>query len=168
VVTNPYLCNYRCMRIRWHVGDVIGKMREIKGMTRAELAKKSDLSAYWMGQIEKSGKFKGEKLENIARALGISVSDLYSEVPQPAPLKPQIGLCETNADHRKYQVMLDEIFHKHEEKGEWIRGNVITFHERLFPGSTGDTPPEGQHGPGRPLDDRGPNTPLVRSKKRGA
>lgn len=73
------------MDIRWHVGDVIAKVREGKKMTRAALANKSGLSAYSVGQIEATGNCRNATLSRIAVALNVGIAYLYDEIPKPAP-----------------------------------------------------------------------------------
>jgi len=139
VVSYPFSWNNNAMRLHWHLGDVIEKVAKTRGWTQRELARRAGLSANSMSAIIRTGNCHTTTLTAIAEALNITSSFIQGHVPAPASTQPAHSLCPTNPDHRKYQIMLDQIFHENEQRGEWIRGNVITFHERLFGSS-----PEGE------------------------
>jgi len=134
--------NY-AMKIEWHAGDVIKKLRESADLTQEQLAELAKIPrTATIGAVENTGNYKRETLKKIASALNVRDADILSLIPgnelAPAQTQPDSGLCPNNPEHRKYQIMLDQIFHENEQRGEWIRGNVITFHERLFGPSGGE------------------------------
>lgn len=158
--------------MRFHIGNVIERIRKQQGITQAQLAAKAHVRPNTLGDLEnRTKKTRLETLEVVAAALGRSVGSLYMELESGSePASPQTanGLCPTDPEHRKYQIKLDQIFHKDAEKAGYIMGNVLTFYERLFPESAGDTPPKGDHGPGRPADDLGPGVPAPAKNRKKA
>lgn len=120
-------CQNRRMKLDWHVGDVIGKVREMRDKTRAELAKDIGLSAYSMGQIEKTGKCRNTTLEKIAKALKVSIGFLYEETPNAAPLQGSIEYLCPNPIHRKLLSHLEEMLHD-AQYAPWISANVVNLH----------------------------------------
>jgi DNA-binding XRE family transcriptional regulator len=118
------------MKLTWHKGDVITKVREMRDLNRAQLAKATGLSAYSMGQIEKTGNCRTGNLEKIAKALDVPVGLIYEEVPQPAQAGMS-GLCP-DQKHRTLQTMLDQILDSGTKWAELISGNVISLHSSCF------------------------------------
>ena len=64
------------------IGDVIHSVRREKGMTLADLSKKSDVALATLSRIE-NGKMTGtlESHINICKALDITLADLYRDLP---------------------------------------------------------------------------------------
>ena len=124
------------MKITWNLGDVIGKVRELIGKTRAQLAEMSGLSAYRMGVIERTGNCRNSTLARIANALDVEIQDIYANVPKTARTAAEIGICK---EHLPMFRKLDEILHADERLAEWISGNIHTFHAQAKLGA----PPEG-------------------------
>lgn len=59
------------------IGFILKRIREIKGITQQKLAVESDTDTSWLSRIENGhGKVSLEKVEQIARALGVSLYDI--------------------------------------------------------------------------------------------
>lgn len=124
--------------LNWHLGDAIGKLREMQGMTRARLASIVGISAYSMGQIERTGKCRTRTLEEIAKALNVSVGRLYEEIPKDL----MSSTCASqDPAHQKYHDILESVLHSNDEK--CIRA-VTTMLEAI---EEKTTPPRGQPAP---------------------
>lgn len=69
------------VRLDWHVGDVVRKLRERRRWNQARLGKESGLNIGSVVSVEKNANTKRETLEKVARGLGVSVAALYALVP---------------------------------------------------------------------------------------
>lgn len=96
--------------IEWHLGDVIMKLRQRKGWTRARLAKRMGMTAYWLGRIEKSGQCRESTYKRIAKTLGTTVEEMRAHMP----LKTDQLVCRR---HREILAALDRVIHENEELG---------------------------------------------------
>lgn len=68
----------------WHIGDVIRKLREARGWTKGQLAKKAGLEPNTVGSVERYGDTVGREpgtLEGLLRALEIDAARLHALVP---------------------------------------------------------------------------------------
>lgn len=71
------------LQILWKLGDFIRKMREEKGWTQQTLADRAGLHKSAIVRLEgTSGRSDTATIESAARALGVSVADLYAHVEQ--------------------------------------------------------------------------------------
>jgi transcriptional regulator with XRE-family HTH domain len=132
-----------------HPGEVTKRWREGQKMSILALARLSGIDKGTISRFERCNDFEMRVFRSICEAFGKTLGDAYAEMatPKPAPLQASDILC-SDPDHRKYQIKLDEILHKNAAKAGYIMGNVDTFHECLFPESTGSTPtPEPDHPP---------------------
>lgn len=125
------------MELNWHIGDVIGKVREMRGKNRGQLASDIGMSAYSMGQIEKTGNCRKRTLERIAQALNVPVGLLYENIPRAASMQAQIGCCK---DHENLFRLLKNILHGKEQK--WKDG-IIANLEAMEAKAVLASPPDG-------------------------
>ncbi len=110
-------------KLKWHIGDVIQKARESRGLTRAELARKVAITPYWMGRIERTGRCQSVTLEQIAKALQWHTADIYAEVPGAPSGDGGRSVC---SKHRPAFVKLDHLIHRGiESDGELCRAVVV-------------------------------------------
>ena len=80
------------MRIHWHVGDVVRKLREQRKWTQLKLGDKAGLNKATIVALEEGvdRDTKRSTFEKVAQALGISVRELHALVPDtPASGSPQ-------------------------------------------------------------------------------
>lgn len=71
----------RSASLRWHIGDVVTKLRIDKEWNAGELATRAGVSANTITDIEK-GRSRGiKKLAVIAKALGTTIEDMHAMVP---------------------------------------------------------------------------------------
>lgn len=70
----------------WHIGDVIRKRREAKGLTRRKLAIKAGVTPNTLGYLERDGaNFEHDTLVKVTRALGTTEAALYQQIPGMTP-----------------------------------------------------------------------------------
>lgn len=117
--------------LNWHIGDIIRKLRESQqkrngDKTIPSLAGAVGITAYWMGQIEATGKCNTTTLEHIARALNTTVDFIYSELPQPAPLQHSEGPALCCEAHKNLHVLLNKIMHGKRSDAEFWRQGITT------------------------------------------
>ena len=102
------------MRTKESVGSRIKKYREEKGLNASELAEAAGISKSYLSELEsKAGSAKvptGEKLYDIARALGVTMSDLLGRKvittpDQDAPIPA--SLAEFADDYKVPQADVD-------------------------------------------------------------
>lgn len=67
--------------LNWHIGDVVRKLREERRWNQTKLAQVAKVNKATVVRIEEGGNSKRETLEAVARALGVSLGVLYSQVP---------------------------------------------------------------------------------------
>lgn len=114
----------RSFRLRWHIGDVVAKLRLDKDWTAIELAAHAKVSKNTITDIEK-GRSRGlGKLAEVAAALGTTVEEMRAMVPEPtivhfsghgtAPIKPDIGAAphvfishSSELDTKEWQAILN-------------------------------------------------------------
>jgi transcriptional regulator with XRE-family HTH domain len=73
---------------RWHVGDLVVKLRAQNQVTQDQLAERAHLNRSTLGFLENQGRsHESETLEKIATAFGLTVPELYARVPGVTPLK---------------------------------------------------------------------------------
>lgn len=80
------------IRLEWHVGDVVRKLRERQGLTSQEALGervsehdgKKAIDKGTINRLEVYGerRSKSETISRVAGALGVEVSDLYASVPR--------------------------------------------------------------------------------------
>lgn len=68
-------------QLKWHVGDVVRKLRESKRWNQARLAEVSGVNKGTIVSVEENGNVKRETLEKVAAGLGMSVGDVYNLIP---------------------------------------------------------------------------------------
>lgn len=69
------------MRLQWHVGDVVRKLREDQGWKQGAVAKRAHLHLVTISRVEAGKETKTPTIEKIARAFGMSMAELYALVP---------------------------------------------------------------------------------------
>jgi DNA-binding Xre family transcriptional regulator len=160
VIENNFLAAQNLAMIRFHIGDVVRKLRERDAvkMRQCDLAEAIGSRTATISVLEKTGKFRPETIERIAKALGITVSEIYSLVPEdrdkpkPAPIADPTAMLCTDPDHRMLQQKLDETLHSEAvyQIGksvipirDGVSINVICHHEKAIQSTS---PPEGKHG----------------------
>ena len=128
-----------------HPGEVTKLWREEKKLTIVALAGKikevikgAKIDKGTISRFEHAGSYHQKTFNAIVAALGHTKKEAYailagaiSTAPEAAPVCP-----ENNPDHIPYHTKLEDIFHKNEKMGGWIKGNIDTFHSAL------DKPPE--------------------------
>jgi transcriptional regulator with XRE-family HTH domain len=106
--------------MRFHIGNLIEKIRSERGMKQAELAAQAHMRPNTLGDLENQRKnSKVETLEKVATALGFTVGELYCELDQELRARYPKQASQAASDtclcsdqmHRKLQVMLDDILH---------------------------------------------------------
>jgi len=69
-----------CIMSNYNIGSRIKSLRMESGLSQEQLALKSDITTVYLGQIERNEKNPTVKLvERIANALGLSLSELFSD-----------------------------------------------------------------------------------------
>jgi transcriptional regulator with XRE-family HTH domain len=65
------------------LGDQIRRLREERGLTQEVLAERASMNYKYLGRVELAQVSAGAvKLVNIARALGVTVSELFETTPR--------------------------------------------------------------------------------------
>lgn len=83
VEVSPCSCAITAAVFRWHVGDVVRKLREEQGFASAdELAKKAGVDRATVYRLENTGRTKPKTLELVAAALGVRAEALEALVPR--------------------------------------------------------------------------------------
>ena len=108
------------MDMRWHIGNVIERVRTEKGMNQAELAAKAGVRPNTLGDLENRRKnTRLETLERVAGALGTTVGDLYCELDEtvrqrhPKSADGAASMCPANnPGHLPYHQGLEKILHE--------------------------------------------------------
>lgn len=78
------------MRLHWHVGDVIRKLRQAKRLNQTKLGVAANpdepMDKGTISRLEVGGEdaVTTDTLKRVARALGYSLADLYAAVPMSA------------------------------------------------------------------------------------
>jgi transcriptional regulator with XRE-family HTH domain len=110
--------------MRFHIGNVIEKIRSDRGMNQADLAYKARIRPNTLGDLENRRKnSRLETLEAVAEALGHSVGELYCELDQALKAnreKSEIqagGSCpDGDPEHEKFHAMLEYVLHGDDRK----------------------------------------------------
>lgn len=69
--------------IDWHLGDVVRALRDRKGWTQEQLAKKAKVNKATVVSVESMDRNHGRATyERIARAFDITIAELYGLVPK--------------------------------------------------------------------------------------
>jgi transcriptional regulator with XRE-family HTH domain len=141
------------MAIEWNVGDVIRKLRQSANLTQEQLADLTDLRPATISAIETTGNYKPETLKAIAKALQVSLADIYSLIPDktPKPTSPADSICpDNNPDHISYHQEMEKILHEY-PVGERITPVALSALRAMIEAASGPAP-EGDHGSFRPTD----------------
>jgi transcriptional regulator with XRE-family HTH domain len=69
--------------LRWHIGDVVAKLRLDKDWTASELADRAGVSKNTITDIEKGRTRGSSRLSNVATALGTTVEEMRALIPEP-------------------------------------------------------------------------------------
>lgn len=86
--------------LRWHVGDVIRKMRENRDWNQETLAEHAGLNKATVVRIEGGRETKTKTIQKIASALGVDVSVLFGLIPKEK-LRDESSDA-SRAQHRAY------------------------------------------------------------------
>jgi transcriptional regulator with XRE-family HTH domain len=70
------------MKLGWHIGDVVRKIREDLGWKQNQLAKLAHVHVTTIGRFENTGSYEPETAEKIASALSLRVADLHAAIPE--------------------------------------------------------------------------------------
>jgi transcriptional regulator with XRE-family HTH domain len=135
--------------MRFHIGNVIEKIRSEKGLTQAQLAAAAGIRPNTLGDLENRKKnSKLETLEKVAEALGLSVGELYCEIDVDLSSRlfkrtsANASSCPSeNPDHERYQGILESILHGDDDK--CVKA-VVAILEAI---DSKSAPPEKKHGP---------------------
>lgn len=136
------------MRITWHVGDVIRKLRQNAGMNQSDLAKMiSGKRTATISKIEQSGKCRLATLKEIANALGVTDADMLGMIPGKDPnIEASYAFACNNPKHTKLHILLEDILNgQREDADEWRNGIIANLRAMRLAALIGDTPPEGGH-----------------------
>lgn len=118
------------MRIDWHEGDIVRKLRETANKTQEEVAEKANVRTATMSKLERTGKFDIETLKKVCNALNVEIGDIYSTIDlmtKPAPLQASDGFTCTHPEHRKLYEVFEIIFERHPRIGAWLSGSMPEF-----------------------------------------
>lgn len=67
--------------LSWHIGDVLRKVREARGLTRKELADIVKIRQNTLGDLERGmSNFEQGTLQRVAIALNVTIEGLYAEL----------------------------------------------------------------------------------------
>lgn len=66
------------MRLEWHIGDIVEKLREQSGLGQKELAAASGVSVATIGRVEAGREAEPDTIKKLAGGLGVRVSELYA------------------------------------------------------------------------------------------
>jgi transcriptional regulator with XRE-family HTH domain len=72
--------------LTWTIGDVSKKLRDVIGWKATHLSEHSDVDTSTVSRFENDGNFTHATLDKIAKAFGMSSSELMSLVPPPGAL----------------------------------------------------------------------------------
>jgi len=104
--------------LRWHVGNIIGRIIESRGLNIKDVAPRAGLSAYYLGQIIKTGVTRTTTLERIAEALGMSAAEIYCELDPklrekyPTRQQSRSAICpDNNPEHLRLIELLESGLH---------------------------------------------------------
>lgn len=91
------------------IGEVIKRVRESKGITQKELAVKTKLPHNTIHRYENeySNKIPPDRLDVIAKALGISVGTVYQYRENPTLLEEPANFLEEYRAKTKVSVMIE-------------------------------------------------------------
>jgi transcriptional regulator with XRE-family HTH domain len=137
---NIFLCDTVFMEPLFGLGDVIRKLRLKRKMGVIKFAKAAGVNKATISKIENGGNFEIDTFEKIARALGMSMTelhsylDLYSLTPSPH-VDAGAQLCSDEA-HRTLQIKLDRILHSEQRCVDAVTAGV----EALYAHCTGNDP----------------------------
>jgi transcriptional regulator with XRE-family HTH domain len=77
--------------IRAVLADNIKRLRQLRGITQAELAERASITSNYIGMIEQKRKFPTpEILDKLAAALHIEPPELFSAYIPPAPAQEKL------------------------------------------------------------------------------
>jgi transcriptional regulator with XRE-family HTH domain len=71
------------VRLDWHIGDVVRKLRELRKWNQGRLAKAAGINKGTVVSIEANANVKRDSMEAVARGLGMSLGEIYALVPTP-------------------------------------------------------------------------------------
>lgn len=69
--------------LRWHIGDVVAKLRLDRDWTASELAERAGVSKNTITDIEKGRTRGSSRLSNVATALDTTVEEMRALIPEP-------------------------------------------------------------------------------------
>jgi len=159
------ICENSTGMLEFHVGDIIRKLREKSGITRAELASRAGLRRNTITDIERYGKPERESVEAIAKALGYSVSMIYAELE--AITKPPAGtdssaICD---EHKDLHLKLEAILHGSQKWAQCLAVNIEALYDQTVGGSDKWTPPGGSPRRAPEAEIRDDRAPLPKRRK---
>lgn len=79
----------RLVKLAWHIGDVIRKLREDRGWKQEALADEAKLHLATIVRVEAGKETKTPTIAALAKAFGLSVAQLYGLIPPQEPPMPQ-------------------------------------------------------------------------------
>lgn len=142
-----FVDNIYGMAIKWHVGDVVKKLREAAEMTQKELASLADVRPATISAVEKTGRHDPETLIKFAPFLKSSISNMYALIPgsdsiNPASVADAHTFTCSIPEHSSLHRYLERILTEDKHAAGWIEGNLIMFNRALGLLPSGDTPPK--------------------------
>lgn len=69
------------VRIEWHIGDVVRKLREAKRWNQLRLAEVAGLNKGTIVSVEEGANVKVETMQAVAKGLGLTMAQLYTLLP---------------------------------------------------------------------------------------
>lgn len=92
----------------WHIGDVVRKLREARGLSQRALATAARIRPNTLGELERGmSNFERETLQKVAIALHVTIDGLYAELPS-LKLSPNIDPADAETIARYLKLERDQ------------------------------------------------------------
>ena len=113
------------LEVKFHVGDVIRKLRLARKWRNGDLAKAANVHKDTITRIEDGDIGQADKLEAVCQALGYTVAECYAMVPTSSGLSPSEA------------TLLAAFQRLNKPTQEWARETILRFAEMQHSRATG-------------------------------